>query len=99
MTDADLWAAWRFWMAVATVIVLVAASLLIVILVTARRILREAVRALNAAEEIRKNTTVIWQLQTSNDVTSQILATVKDIEAKGAKLAGALESHAAATPR
>lgn len=99
MTDADLWSSWLFWAGVAAVIVLVAAALLIIILLTARRILREAVRALNAAEEIRKNTAAIWQLQATNDVASQILTTVRDIEAKGAKLAEALESQAAAGRR
>ena len=96
MTDSDLWSSWLLWMGVATVVVLIAAGLLIFILVTARQILREAVRALNAAEEIRKNTTVIWQLQTTNDVAEDILSTVRALEAKGGALADALQSHAPA---
>ena len=56
MSDAELWAAWRLWIVVATVVVLLAAGLLITISLTARRILAEAVRALNAVEAIRKNT-------------------------------------------
>src|SRR5262245_45865425 len=95
MTDTDLWNAWLLWTAVAAVVVLIAASLLIFILVTARRILSEAVRALNAAEEIRKNTTVIWQLQATNEVAADILSTVRAIEAKGGALADALASHGA----
>ena len=50
MTDAELWSAWRIWMGVATVVVLIAASLLVIIWVTARRILADAGRALTAAE-------------------------------------------------
>ena len=99
MTDTDLWNSWRLWMGVAAVVVLIAAGLLIFILVTARRILTDAVRALNAAEEIRKNTTVIWQLQGTNEVAADILATVRDIEAKGGALADALHSRPAAERR
>jgi hypothetical protein len=93
MTDADLWAA------VAVVIILVAAALLIAIWLTARAILRDAVRALHAAERIRVQTLPIWELQTSNEVAGDLLATVQSIEAKGGKLVEALESHAGAGGR
>ena len=96
MTDADLWAAWRLWMIVATLIIVVAAALLVTIWLAARSILAHAVRALNAAEEIRRRTLPIWELQTSNEVAEELLATVQSIEAKGGKLAKALESHAGA---
>jgi len=52
-----------------------------------------AVRALNAAEAIRVNTLPIWELQTSNEVAGQLLATVQAIEAKGGALAHALRQH------
>ncbi len=90
MTDVELWAAWRLWMGVAAVVVLLAASLLIVIWLTARRILADAVRALNAVEAIRANTTPIWGLQQTNEVAEDILGTVQAIEQKGGLLAGAL---------
>ena len=90
MTDAELWSAWRLWMGVATVVVLLAASLLIVIWLTARRILADAVRALNAAEAIRRNTQPIWGLQDTNEVAEDILKNVQAIEKKGGLLAGAL---------
>ena len=96
MTDADLWAAWRLWMIVATAIIIVVAALLVTIWLTARSILAHAVRALNAAEKIRQRTLPIWELQTSNEVAEELLATVKSIEAKGGKLVEALESHAGA---
>ena len=90
MSDQELWRAWGLWMGVATVIILVAASLLITIWLTARSILAHAVRALNAAERIRTNTLPIWELQTSNEAAQQLLETVNSIEAKGGALAQAL---------
>jgi hypothetical protein len=95
MSDAELWSAWRVWIIVATVVVLLAAGLLIAILATARGILAEAVRALKALEVARTNTQPIWQLQTTNDVAEQILQTVSAIEQKGGALAKALEGQTA----
>jgi hypothetical protein len=86
MTGAELWAAWRFWIVVAAVVVLVAAALLVAIWLTARRILADARRALAAAEDIRQHTVPIWELQTTNEVAGQVLATVKSIEAQAAHL-------------
>ena len=96
MTDAELWSAWRLWMGVATAIVLVAASLLILIWRTARGIYTEAVRALHAAQKIRENTMPIWALETTNEVATELLQTVQHIEQTGGALAAALESHAGA---
>ena len=93
MTDAELWATWRIWMAVAAAVVLVAASLLMYIWLTARGILREAVRALTAVEAIQKNTQGIWALQATNDVAARIASTVEDIQKKGGALVGALEGR------
>ncbi|MGH7278488.1 MAG: hypothetical protein ACREJG_07345 [Candidatus Rokuibacteriota bacterium] len=95
MTDAELWAAWRLWMAVAAVIVLVAAALLVTIWLTARSIVAHATRALRAAEAIRAHTLPIWRLQSSNEGAAQILEVVRGIEAKAATLAEALQSQAA----
>jgi hypothetical protein len=95
MSDAELWASWRLWLVVATVVVALAAGLLIAILLTARRILAEAARALNAAEAIRANTQAIWALQTTNEVAEQILGSVESIEQKGTALVGALHGQAA----
>ena len=93
MSDAELWAAWRLWIIVATVVVLLAAGLLITILLTARGILAEAVRALNAVETIRKNTQPVWELQTTNQVAEQSLHAVEAIEQKGGALVRALEDQ------
>ncbi len=91
MTDTDLWAAWRIWMGVATVVILIAASLLIIIWLSARRILADAVRALKAVEAIRAQTQPIWALEQTNEIAEDILRTVQAIEAKGGALAGALQ--------
>ncbi len=90
MTDADLWAAWRLWMGVATLVVLIAAGLLITIWLTARKILTDAVRALNAAQAIRAQTQPLWGLQQTNEVAEDILGAVTAIEKKSTLLADAL---------
>lgn len=95
MSDAELWAAWRLWMGVATLVILIAAGLLITIWLTARKILSDAVRALNAVEVIRANTQPIWGLQDTNLVAEDILTTVQAIERKGGLLAGALAAQEA----
>jgi sensor histidine kinase regulating citrate/malate metabolism len=99
MTNADLWAAWRLWMLVATVVIAVAAALLVTIWLTARSIAAHATRALRAAEAIRDNTRVIWQLQTTNEVAEQIRDTVGEIESKTGKLIEALQNPVAAAGR
>ena len=96
MTDGDLWAAWRLWLMIAVAIILVAAALLITIWLTARSILAHAVRALAAGDKIRGYTDPIWALDTTNEVAGGLLEAVQSIEAKGGKLAEALESHAGA---
>ena len=99
MSDAELWAAWRLWMGVAALVIVVAAALLVAIIVTARGIRAHALRALAAAEQIRQHTLPIWELQTSNEVAAALLETVREIERDGGKLAAALESHAGAGGR
>ena len=95
MTSAELWAAWRLWMLVATVVVVVAAALLVTIWLTARSIGAHATRALRAVETIRDNTRVIWELQTTNEVAEQIRDTVCAIETKAANLVEALRNPTA----
>ena len=94
MSNTDLWHAWYLWMGVAALVVVIAATLLITIWLTARSILAHAVRALGAAEQIRQNTMPIWALDTTNEVAVSILETVQAIEGKGGKLVEALERHA-----
>jgi hypothetical protein len=87
--------AWGMWMGVAGLVVVIAAALLITIWLVARSIYAHAVRALKAAEAIRVNTLPIWELQTTNEVAEQLLATVKAIESKGGALAHALQKQEA----
>ena len=91
MTDAQLWSAWQLWMGVATLVVLIAASLLIIIWLTARTILKDAVRALHAVDAIRAQTQPLWALEDTNLVAEDILKSVQAIETKGGLLAGALQ--------
>ena len=93
MTDAQLWSAWQMWIGVATLVILIAASLLIIIWLTARTILEDAVRALNAVEAIRAQTQPLWALEDTNLVAEDILKTVQAIEQKGGLLAGALQGR------
>ena len=96
MTDAELWRSWQIWMGVATVVILIAASLLIIIWLTARRILFDAVRALTAVEAIRVQTQPIWAIEETNHIAEDILETVQAIEVKGGALAAALQGKEAA---
>lgn len=93
MTDAQLWSAWQVWMGVATLVILIAASLLIIIWLTARTIFKDAVRALVAVEAIRAQTQPLWGLENTNLVAEDILKTVRAIEEKGGLLAGALQGR------
>jgi hypothetical protein len=95
VTDAELWAAWRLWTIVAGVVVLVAAALLVTIWLTARRILREARRALAVAEAIRAQTAPIWELEVSHDVAERLHATVVSLAARAERVAAALGGAAA----
>ena len=99
MTDGDLWAAWRIWMLVGSLVVLVAAALLVTIWLTARSIAGHARRVVVALEAIRENTRAIWALQTTNEVAEELGDTVRDIEAKAMALAEALQSPAPAGGR
>jgi uncharacterized membrane protein YhiD involved in acid resistance len=99
MTSADLWAAWSLWMLVAAAVIVVAAALLVTIWLTARSIGAHATRALRAAQAIRDNTRVIWELQTTNEVAEQIRDTVCGIETKSAQLIEALHNATAAGGR
>lgn len=95
MTDAELWAAWRLGLIAGGAVVVVAAALLVTIWLAARRILREARRALAAVEAIRAHTAPIWELQTSHEVAEQLHATVLSLAARAERLAAALGGAAA----
>jgi hypothetical protein len=90
MTDADLFRLWYLWLAIGGAIVVIAASLLVTIWLTARGIEREARRALVAVERIRTSTQPIWSLDSTKQVADDLLAAARDLEAHGAMIASAL---------
>jgi hypothetical protein len=95
VTDAELYTVWGWSLAVAGIVVLLAAALLIAILLVARRILSHARQALEAAEAIAEETKVIWELDETNTLAEEILATAESIEERGARIAGTLHGEQA----
>jgi hypothetical protein len=93
MSDAQLYHAWAFWLAVAGVLVVVAAALLVWILVLARAIAANAARALRAAEKIRANTRPIWALAATNATAAQLLEAAWATEDHAGQVADLLEGH------
>lgn len=79
MNDFALYSEWYFWLIIAAILIVAAAALLIIVLLLARRILRLAVTALGIVTNIKENTMPVWELQTTNEVASQILQGAKDI--------------------
>ena len=90
MTDADLFRLWYLWLAIGGAIVVVAATLLVTIWLTARGIEREARRALAAVERIRASTQPVWKLDETNAVAEDLLAAARDLEAHGGVIVSAL---------
>lgn len=73
MNDASLYQSWFLWLGVATVLILAAATLLLLVYFAAKRILRLATAALGLVVEIKQNTNSIWGLQQTNEVAGKIL--------------------------
>jgi len=90
MTDADLFRLWYLWLAIGGAVVVVAATLLVTIWLTACGIEREARRALAAVERIGTATRPIWQLDDTNQTAEELLAAARDLETHGAAIAAAL---------
>lgn len=76
-------------LAIAGAIVLIAATLLILILVAARRILNLANAALGLVVNIKNNTLSIWELQQTNHTALDILEEAGTIEANAGAVAQA----------
>lgn len=90
MTDSELINSWTL-AVVGAAVVLIAASLLIGILLAARRILRLALQALAIVERIKGNTQGIWALKETNQKAARVLAEAEAIRGHGALLASTLE--------
>ena len=78
--DDTLYNQFYLWLAGATIIIIAAAVLLILVWMAARRILRLATAALGLVEQVRANTNSIWGLETTNEVACDILEGAKAIE-------------------
>ncbi len=81
MNDAALYESWFLWLGVATVLIIAAATLLLLVNAAARKILRLALASLDLVVEIRKNTDSIWGLQQTNEVAGKILKESGEIKA------------------
>ena len=73
MNDAEYYREFYIALAIAGAIVVIAATLLILIWVAARRILKLANAALGIVVNIKQNTLSIWELQNTNHKAVDIL--------------------------
>jgi len=89
MDDATLYGNFYIGLAIAVVLILAAAALLILVWMSARRILRLATAALGLVEQIKENTNSIWGLQTTNEVATNILEGAEAIDAHAGLVAEA----------
>ena len=94
MNDAELFTHWYIALGIATVVVLIAASLLIAVWLAARRILKLAIAALGLVTQIKENTQSIWNLKDTNTTAVKILTTATAIKNHGALVAQALHEEA-----
>lgn len=90
MDESILYSNWYIGLAIATVIILAAAILLLLVWNAARRILRLASAALGLVVQIKENTNSIWGLQQTNKVAADILEGAKAIETHAGMVAEAL---------
>ena len=72
MNDAAYYNEFYIALAIAGAIVLIAATLLILIIIAAKRILKLATAALSIVVNIKKNTLSIWELQNTNHIAVDI---------------------------
>lgn len=90
MNDAAFYKDFYTWLLVLGAVVLVAAVLLILILIAAKRIQKLAVAALPIVVKIKENTLSIWELQNTNHKALDILGETKGIETNAGAVAQAL---------
>lgn len=90
MNDEVYYSHFYIGLAIAGAIVLIAATLLILILVAARRILKLASAALSIVINIKQNTLSIWELQNTNHTAIDISNEAETILANAGAVAQAL---------
>ena len=91
MENTALYNEWLIGLAIVSAIVVIAAVLLILIWLAAKRILRLASVALEVVKEIQNNTNSIWELEKTNIVAGAIQDEAKAIENHATLVAEALE--------
>jgi hypothetical protein len=90
MNDAAYYKEFYIGLAIVGAIVLIAATLLILILIAARRILKLAGAALGIVVNIKQNTLSIWELQNTNHKAIDILSEADTILSNAGAVATAL---------
>ena len=90
MNDAEYYNLFYIGLAIAGAVVLIAAVLLILILVAAKRILKLAEAALGLVVNIKQNTMSIWGLQDTNHTAVKILNEADTILSNAGAVATAL---------
>lgn len=91
MENTELIDEWWIGLAIVAAIVVIAAFLLILVWLAAKRILRLAGTALKVVKEIRYNTQSIWELEKTNGVAVNIQEEAQAIESHAGLVAEALE--------
>lgn len=91
MENETLFNEWLIGLGLVSVIVVIAAVLLILVFLAAKRILRLAGAALEIVTQIKNNTLSIWELETTNKVAVDIQNEAEAIEAHATLVAEALE--------
>ena len=82
---------WLIGLVLVSLIIVIAAVLLILVFLAAKRILRLAGAALEIVTQIKNNTNAIWELETTNKVAVDIQNEAEAIEAHATLVAEALE--------
>jgi len=91
MENETLFNEWLIGLALVSLIVVIAAVLLILVFLAAKRILRLASAALEIVTQIKNNTLPIWELETTNKVAVDIQNEAEAIQAHATLVAEALE--------
>lgn len=72
MTDSTLYSDWYVALIIAGAIIIIAATLLVLVWLSARRILKVAYEIRHTVIDVKENTRSIWTLQKTNSVTKAI---------------------------
>lgn len=91
MENEILFNEWLIGLGLVSLIVVIAAVLLILVFLAAKRILRLAGAALEIVTQIKNNTLPIWELETTNKVAVDIQNEAEAIQAHATLVAEALE--------